>query len=109
MHIKIFIQYSSVNEVNHEESSNAFAKLALLPPITITDIVKTLEGSLGLCEPDLPRADHNNIVLAGVRIALDQDLDVAVVVEANVRRDNNNTILIDEIKKNIMYFFQMFL
>ena len=24
----IFIQYSSVNEVNHEESSNVFAKLA---------------------------------------------------------------------------------
>ena len=84
MHIKIFIQYSSVNEVNHEESSNAFAKLALLPPITITDIVKTLEGSLDLCEPDLPRADHNDVVLAGVRVALDQDLNVAVVVEVVV-------------------------
>ena len=42
-------------------------------------------------------------MLAGVRVALDQDPDVAVVVEvvvsgeANVRRDDNNTILIDEI------------
>ena len=54
-------------------------------------------------------------MLAGVRVALDQDLNVAVVVkvvvsgEANVRRDDNNIILIDEIKKSIMYFFQMFL
>ena len=77
--------------------------------------LQTLEGSLDLCEPDLSRADHNDVVLAGVRVALDQDLNVAVVVkivvsgEANVRRDDNNNILIDEIKKNFMYLFQMFL
>ena len=53
-------------------------------------------------------------MLAGVRVALDQDLNVAVVVEvvvsgeANVRRDDNNSILIDEIKKNIMYFSKCF-
>ena len=48
-----------------------FAKLAELPPITVTDTVKTLEGSLDLCELALPRADHNDVVLAGVRVALD--------------------------------------
>ena len=61
-----------------------FAKLAELPPITVTDIFKTLEGSLDLCEPDLPRADHDDVVLAGVSVALDQDINVAVVVEVVV-------------------------
>ena len=84
MHKKRFTQYSAVSEVNHEESSNVFAKLAELPSITVTDKVKKLEGSLDLCEPDLPRADHDNVVLAGVCVALDQDLDVAVVVEVVV-------------------------
>ena len=87
MHKKIFIQYSSVSEVNHEESYNVFAKLAELPPITVTDIAKTLEGSLDLCVPDLSWADHDKVVLAGVRVALDQDLDVAVVVEVVVSRE----------------------
>ena len=53
-------------------------------------------------------------MLAGVRVALDQDLDFAVVVEvvvsgeANVRRDDNNTILIDEIKKISSIFSKCF-
>ena len=61
-----------------------FAKLMKLPSITVTDIVKALEGSLVLYEPDLPGADHGDVVLVGVRVALDHHLDVAVRVEVVV-------------------------
>ena len=61
-----------------------FAKLAELPPITVTDIIKALEGSLVLHEPDLPRADHDVVVLVGVCVALDQHLYVALGVEVGV-------------------------
>ena len=60
------------------------AKLMKLPPITVTDIVKALEGSLVLHEPDLPWADHDGVVLVGVCVALDHHLDVAVRVEVVV-------------------------
>ena len=76
-----------------------FAKLRELPPLTVTDIIKALEGSLGLHEPDLPRADHDLVLLVAVRVALDQHIDVAHGVEVGVsgetkgKRDAGNIIL----------------
>ena len=71
---------------------------------------KHLKGVLISVNLIFPGANHNNVV----HVALDQDPDVALVVEvvvsgeANVRRDDNNTILIDEIKKkNLVFSFYL--
>ena len=87
-----------------------FAKLGELPSLTVTDIIKLLERSLGLHEPDLPGADHDLVVLVAVRVALDQHIDVTLAVEVGVsgetkvKRDAENTMINAQNKTNYTIF-----